>query len=105
MLTDQPMPLPANFPSFFDQPTGPNPAYFVDAAYANDLCKHHSTTGYAVMPASGAIAWHSKTQSFTALSSTEAGFYTTVSTAKVCLFICHVINCLGYHPTGPTTIY
>ena len=51
-------------------PTGPNSICFVVAAYANDLCKRRSTTGYAIMLAGGAIAYCSKTQSVTALSST-----------------------------------
>ena len=57
------------------------------------------------MLAGGAIAWRSKTQSVTALSSTEAEFYAAVSAAKCCLFIRHVLNCLQYPPTGPTIIY
>ena len=57
------------------------------------------------MLAGGAIAWRSKTQSTTALSSTETEFCATVSAAKVCLFLRHVLNCLGQPPTGPTLIY
>ena len=57
------------------------------------------------MLAGGAIAWRSKTQSTTALSSTEAEFYAAVSAAKVCLFFRHVLNCLGQSPTGPMLIY
>ena len=104
-FTDPPPPLPDGFPSFPAHPTGPNPICFVDAAYANDLRKRRSTTGYAIMLAGGAIAWRSKTQSVTALSSTEAKFYAAVSAAKCCLFIRHVLNCLQYPPTGPTIIY
>ena len=57
------------------------------------------------MLAGGAIAWRSKTQSTTALSSTKAELYAVVSAAKVCLFLRHVLNCLGQSPTGPTLIY
>ena len=59
----------------------------MDAAYANDLLQRQSTTGYVIMLAAGAIALHSKTQSTTALCSTEDGFYATVSAAKVYFFI------------------
>ena len=70
---DPPPPLPDNLPSF---PTV-NPeelTCYVDAAYANDLRKRRSTTGYAITMAGGAIFYRSKTQSVTALSSTEAEF-------------------------------
>ena len=103
-FTDQPLPLPAN-PSFPDQPIGSNPVCFVDTEYANDLLKRHSTIGYALIISGGTIARRSKTQSIAAQSSTEAEFYAAVSADKVCLFIRHVLNCLGHHPTGPTTIY
>ena len=53
----------------------------------------------------GAIAYRSKTQSVTALSSTEAEFYAAVSAAKACLFLRHVLHCLKLPPTGPTNIY
>ena len=99
------MPLLDGFPVSLYHPAEPNPIYFVDAAYANNLDKHLSTTGYAIMLAGGAIAWYSKTQFTTALCSTKAEFYAAVSTAKVCPFLCHVLNCLGQPPTGPTLIY
>ena len=57
------------------------------------------------MLASGAIAWRSKTQSTTALSSTKAEFYAAVSAAKVCLFLRHILTCLQQSPSGPTLIY
>ena len=57
------------------------------------------------MLAGGAIAWRSKTQSTTALSSTEAEFYAAVSAAKVCLFLRHILTCLQQPPSGPTLIY
>ena len=54
---DKPLLLPDGFPNFLNHPAGPNPICFVDAAYANDLCKRRSTTGYAIMLAGGAITW------------------------------------------------
>ena len=102
---DEPLPLPDGFQVFPDHPAGPNNIYFVDAVYANDLRKRRSNTGYAIMLAGGAIAWRSKIQSTTALSSTKAEFYAVVSATKVCLFLPRVLNCLGQHPTGPNLIY
>ena len=83
---DEPLPLPDGFLVFPDHPAGPYPICFVDTAYANDLRKRRSTTDYAIMLASGAIAWCSKTQSTTAINSTKAEFYAAVSAAEVCLF-------------------
>ena len=102
---DQPLPLPDGFPPFPDHPAGPYLIRFVDETYANDLRKCRSTTGYAIMLAGGAIAGRSKTQSTTALSSTEAEFYAAVSAAKVCLFIFHILHCLKQPPNGSTLIY
>ena len=65
---------------------------FVDAAYANDPQKRRSTTGYAIMMAGGAFAYRSKTQTVTALSSTEAEFFAAVSAAKVILFLRSVLH-------------
>ena len=102
---DEPLSLPDGYLVFPDHPAGPNSICFVDTAYVNNLPKRRSTTGYAIVLTDGAIAWPSKTQSTTALSSTEAEFYAAVSAAKFCLFLRHVLNCLGKCPTGPTLIY
>ena len=102
---DEPLLLPDSYSIFQDHPTGPNPICFVDAAYANDLRKHRSTTGYAIMLAGGAIDWCSKTQSTTAVSSTETKSYTAGSAGKVSFFLHHVFNCLKQLPTGHTLIY
>ena len=79
--------LPTNFPSFPDYPKGTNPVCYVDAAYANDLRKRRSTTGFAISLAGGAVVYRSKTQTVTALSSTEAEFFAAVAAAKHVLYI------------------
>ena len=101
----EPLLLPDGCLVFPNHPAGPNLIYFVDAAYANELRKRRSTTGYVIMLAGDAIAWRSKIQSTTALSSTEAKFYAAVSAAKVCLFLRHVFNYLEQSPIDPTLIY
>jgi hypothetical protein len=54
---------------------------------------------------SGAIAWHSKTQSITALTSTEAQFL-LLSLLLNPFFTRHVLNCFGHYPIGgPIIIY
>ena len=55
---------------------------FVDAAHANDLRRHRSTTGYAFLLNFGVISYRSKTQSTTATLSTEAEFLAAVTAAK-----------------------
>ena len=78
---------------------------FVDAAYANDLRQRRSTTGYAISLAGGAIMYRSKTQSVTALSSTEAEFFAAVSAAKSVLFLRSILKELNLPMTSPTPIY
>ena len=48
---------------------------FCDMNYAEDLCDHISTSGYAFMLASGSVAWKSKKQASVTLSTTEAKYY------------------------------
>ena len=78
---------------------------FVDAACANDLRKRRSTTGYAFAFSGGAIAHRSKTQSLTALSSTEAEFIAAVTAAKTARYIRSILRELGFRQTEPTPIY
>ena len=78
---------------------------FVDAAYANDLTKRRSTTGYAFTYSGGAIVYRSKTQSLTALSSTEAEFIAAVTAAKTAKYIRSILADLGFKETNPTPIY
>ena len=82
-FNDESLPLPDGFLVFLDHTAGPNPICCIDVAYANDLRKRHSTTGYTIMLAGGAIPWRSKTQSTTVFSSTEAELYAAASAAKV----------------------
>ena len=78
---------------------------FVDAAYANELIKRRSTTGYAFTYSGGAIVYRSKTQSLTALSSTEAEFIAAVTAAKTAKYIRSILAELGFAQTEPTPIY
>jgi hypothetical protein len=75
---------------------------FVDAAYTNDLRNRRSTTGYALCLAGGTIVYRSKTQTVTALSSTEAEFYAAVAAAKVVRYTRAVLHDLGYTQNNPT---
>jgi len=75
---------------------------FVDAAYANDLAKRRSTTGYVFTYSGGAVVYRSKTQSLTALSSTEAEFIAAVTAAKTAKYIRSVLKELGFEQSAPT---
>ena len=78
---------------------------FVDAAYANDQRKRRSTTGFVLTYCGGAIVYCSKTQSVTALSSTEAEFFAAVSCAKIVLYLRSILYELGFACKGATPIY
>ena len=57
------------------------------------------------MMAGGAVAYRSKTQTVTALSSTEAEFFAAVGAAKVILFLQSVLHELQIEMQEPTLIY
>jgi len=81
------------------------PVAFVDAAHANDLRNHRSTTGYAFLLCGGPISYRCKTQSITATSSTEAEFLAAVATAKHTRYMRAIMTDLGFPPKGPTIMY
>ena len=64
---------------------------FVNVAYANDQCKRRSTTGFVFTYCGGTIVYYSKTQSITAISSTEAEFLAAISCAKIALYLRYII--------------
>ena len=85
--SNPPIKLPSNLPDFPQLPNDPTITCLVDAAYANVKPKRKSTTGYYVALAGAAVVYRSKTQTQTALSSTEAEFYAAVSTAKIVCYL------------------
>ena len=78
---------------------------FVDAAYANDLRKRRSTTGYAFILCGGVVAYKTQTQKLTATSSTEAEFYAAVTAAKVARYLRFILHELGFSQLDPTPIF
>ena len=77
---------------------------FVDAAYANDHRKRRSTTGLAFTLCGGAIVYKSKTQSLTAVSSTEAEFIAAFDAGKICRYLRMILKQLGYEQKEATII-
>ena len=57
------------------------------------------------MLANAAIVYKSKSQTQTALSSTEAKFYAAVSAAKIVLYLRSVLHDLGFPQKEPAIIY
>ena len=65
---------------------------FLYASYANDANKQRSTTGFVFTYCGGAIAYKSRTQSITTISSTKAEFLVVVLFAKIALFLCSILE-------------
>jgi len=82
-------------PMTFDDslPVIPPPAHLpqltthVDAAHANKLRQHRSTTGCGCCLAGGVVAYRSRTQSICAQSSTEAELIAANAAAKVTKYL------------------
>lgn len=69
---------------------------FVDAAYANDQQKRQSTPGFIFTYCGGAIVHRSKTQTVTAVGSTEAEFLVAVLCTKISLYLRSILSELGF---------
>ena len=72
-----------------------------DHAGADD---RRSVSGYAVMLAGAMVAWTSKRQPVTAISSTESEFYSVSQCALDCVYLRRVLELLGYAQSTPTLI-
>jgi len=98
-------------PMKFDDslPVIPPPAHLhqlitrVDAAHTNELRQRHSTMGYGCCLAGGVMAYHSRTQSICAQSSTEAELIAANAAAKVTKHLRFILHELGYTQTEPTS--
>ena len=97
--------LDENLPLFPVNINQPKLMAFVDIAYAHDQRKRRSTTGFVFTYCDGAIVYRSKTQSITAISSTEVEFLVAVSCAKIALYLQSILCKLGFGCNGPTPIY
>ena len=77
----------------------------MDVAYADNLSKQRSTTGYVFTYSGGAVVYQSKMQLLAALSSTEAEFIAAVTAAKTAKYIRSVLCKLGFLQADLTPIY
>ena len=78
---------------------------FEDASYANDPHKQRSTTEILFTYCGSETVYRSTTQSITALSCTEAEFLAAVSCAKIALYLCSILEELGFCCTEATKRY
>ena len=77
---------------------------YCDADYAGDTDKRRSTTGYVFLHYGGPVAWSSKRQTCTALSTTEAEFVAACEASKEATWLLHLLQELGVKESGPVTL-
>jgi hypothetical protein len=78
---------------------------FCDSDYAGNTDNRKSTSGFLFTFFGGVIAWASRTQKVTALSSTEAEYISIADGIKDTLWTKRLISDLGYKTEEPVIIY
>ena len=78
---------------------------FSDSDWAGSLDDRRSTTGYVFNLGSGAIAWSSKKQPSTALSSSEAEYTAVTSTACQAVWLRRILEDMKQHQPEATIIH
>lgn len=77
---------------------------YVDANWGGCLDTRRSTTGYVFKALGGAIAWKSRRQSTTALSTAEAEYMGLSDAARQTVWLRSLLTELNLCPKGPTTL-
>ncbi|RVW59737.1 Retrovirus-related Pol polyprotein from transposon TNT 1-94 [Vitis vinifera] len=77
---------------------------YTDSDYAGDQDDRKSTSGYVFMNSS-AVSWSSKKQPVVTLSTTEAEFIATASSACQAVWLRRILKSLNQVQTSPTVIY
>src|ERR1700742_416051 len=78
---------------------------FSDANWGEDINTRRSTTGYIFNLSGGAISWSSKRQATVALSTTEAEYMALAHATKEAIWLCTLLDELGYLPNCATTLF
>ena len=78
---------------------------YSDADHARCLDTGHSTGGFCVIAAGGAVSWSSRRQSVTALSSTEAEYLAAVEAGKELIWMRSLVYEFAYPITNSSTLY
>ena len=84
--------------------TAPNQLSASTDAHHAGADDRSSVSGLAIMLAGAMIAWSSKRQPVTAISSTESKFYSVSQYALDCVYLRRIMELLGYDHTAPTLI-
>lgn len=77
---------------------------FCDSDYAGELKERRSTSGYVFLLHGGPIAWSSKLQRITALSSSEAEYMTISEALKEILWLRSLVESFGLKQMKPTKL-
>ncbi|KAL7584095.1 secreted RxLR effector protein 161-like [Lactuca sativa] len=67
--------------------------WFIDSDWGGCLKDRRSTSGYVFSLGSGVVSWSSKKQDIVALSSSEAEYFTTTSSACQAMWLRRILNC------------
>ncbi|XP_074373427.1 secreted RxLR effector protein 161-like [Apium graveolens] len=78
---------------------------FTDSDYAGDIEDRKSTSGYAFILSSAAVAWSSRKQPIVTLSTTEAEFVATTSCSTLAIWMKRILGALGYEGDVSTVIF
>ena len=74
---------------------------YTDSDFAGDTDTRKSTTGFIFLLFGGAVAWGSKRQSCTTLSTTEAEYVAACETTKEAMWLRYLLKQIGMLPNGP----
>src|ERR1700677_2775435 len=77
---------------------------YSDSDWAGDTRDHHSISGYVFKIAGAAVAWSSKKQPTTALSSTEGEYIALTHAAKEAIWVQQFLGDVLFPPYLRTTI-
>jgi len=77
---------------------------FCDSDYAGELRERRSTSGYVFLLHGGPIAWSSKLQRITALSSSEAEYMAISEALKEILWLRSLVESFGLKQMKPTKL-
>jgi len=74
---------------------------YTDSDFTGDTDIRKSTTGFIFLLFGGAVAWGSKRQSCTTLSTTEAEYVAACETTKEAMWLRYLLKQIGMLPNGP----
>ena len=77
---------------------------YTDSDLAGDADTRRSTSGYVFLICGTAVSWSSKLQTSPALSSTEAEYMACTRAAQEAIWLCQLLEQLGFRQTSPTSL-